>query len=163
MARNPDGTWIAEVDAEGRSTGKPMTFQCKTVPHIELRSIARNISLDPIFAKHGPILAEKLVALNSELGDVGDDLKVALVEKLIAKHKQEGIECRHRCRYSSLGLARIRIPVGSRLFRPADSLKAVTIAAGGTIPGARFRRGSGRNGRCRSTQTRTGRSPCVKH
>ena len=44
-----------------------MTFQCTTVPHIELRSIARNASLDPIFAKHEPILAEKLAALNREL------------------------------------------------------------------------------------------------
>ena len=87
VARNPDGTWIAEADAEGRVTGKPMTFQCATVPHIELRSIARNASLDPIFAKHEPILAEKLAALNRELADVGDGLKAVL----IGKHREEGV------------------------------------------------------------------------
>ena len=91
VARNPDGTWIAEADAEGRVTGKPMTFQCTTVPHIELRSIARNASLDPIFAKHEPILAEKLAALNRELAGVGDGLKAVLVDKLIGKHREEGV------------------------------------------------------------------------
>ena len=91
LARNPDGTWIAEVDAEGRTTGKPMTFRCEAVPHIRLRSIARNVSLDPIFAKHEPILAERLAALNAELTDVGDGLKAALVDKLIGKHREEGV------------------------------------------------------------------------
>ena len=91
VARNPDGTWIAEVDAEGRTTGRPMTFQCTTVPHIELRSIARNVSLDPIFAKHEAVLAEKLAALNRELADVGDGLKTVLVDKLIGKHRKEGV------------------------------------------------------------------------
>jgi adenine-specific DNA-methyltransferase len=38
----------------------PKTFACKTVPHITLKSIARNTSLDPVFAKHEPMLAEKL-------------------------------------------------------------------------------------------------------
>ena len=91
VARNPDGTWIAEADAEGRVTGKPMTFKCTTVPHIELRSIARNASLDPIFARHEPILAEKLSALNRKLADVGDGLKAILVDKLIGKHREEGV------------------------------------------------------------------------
>ena len=91
VARNPDGTWIAEADAEGRVTGKPMTFKCTTVPHIELRSIARNASLDPIFARHEPILAEKLAALNRKLADVGDGLKAILVDKLIGKHREEGV------------------------------------------------------------------------
>ena len=91
VTRNPGGTWIAEVDAEGRATGKPMTFQCTTVPHIELRSIARNVSLDPIFAKHEAVLAEKLAALNRELAEVGDGLRAALVDKLIRKHREEGV------------------------------------------------------------------------
>ena len=91
VARNSDGTWIAEVDAKGRATGKPMTLQCKTVPHITLRSIARNFSLDPIFANHEPILAEKLAALNRQLANVDDGLKAALVEKLVRKHREEGV------------------------------------------------------------------------
>ena len=67
-----------------------MTFQCKVVPHITLRSIARNVSLDPIFAKHDPILAEKLAAVNRELVYADDELKGVLVEKLISKHRREG-------------------------------------------------------------------------
>ena len=90
VARNPDGTWVAEVDVDGRVTGKPMTFRCRTVPHVTLRSIARNISLDPIFAKHEPILAQRLAALNRELAGVEDGLKTVLVDKLIRKHREEG-------------------------------------------------------------------------
>lgn len=90
VARNPDGTWIAEVNAQGRTTGKKLTFECKTVPHITLKSIARNTSLDPIFAKHEPILAEKLERLNREVAKVGAALKEKLVEKLIRKHREDG-------------------------------------------------------------------------
>ncbi|MDR0351885.1 MAG: site-specific DNA-methyltransferase [Opitutaceae bacterium] len=43
-------------------------FYYKTVPHITLKSIAQNKALDAIFAKHEPILAEKLAALNAALG-----------------------------------------------------------------------------------------------
>jgi adenine-specific DNA-methyltransferase len=49
------------------SYGEKMTFKCKTVPHITLKSIARNTSLDPIFAKHEPVLAERLERLNREV------------------------------------------------------------------------------------------------
>ncbi|MBP7949216.1 MAG: site-specific DNA-methyltransferase [Verrucomicrobiales bacterium] len=90
VARNPHGTWIAEQDSEGRATGKKLTFQCKTVPHITLKSIARNTSLDPIFAKHEPILAERLTQLNHEVAKTGAALKEKLVEKLICKHRQQG-------------------------------------------------------------------------
>ena len=88
--RNPHGTWIAELDGNGKPTGKQLTFHCKTVPHVTLRSIARNTSLDPIFARHEPILAEKLAALNREAARVGADLKSALADKLIDKHRKEG-------------------------------------------------------------------------
>ncbi len=71
------------------STGK-FTFKCKTVPHITLKSIARNTSLDPIFAKHEPILADKLTQLNREVAKVGAALKEKLVEKLIHKHRESG-------------------------------------------------------------------------
>ena len=86
VVRNPMGAWIAETDVEGYPTGKPMTFQCKTVSHITLKSIARNVSLDPIIAKHGSTLAEKLSALNRGLSEVDDDLKATLVGKLVEKH-----------------------------------------------------------------------------
>tara|TARA_R100000027_G_scaffold2734_9_gene2749 strand:+ start:56414 stop:59530 length:3117 start_codon:yes stop_codon:yes gene_type:complete len=65
-------------------------FVYKTVPHITLRSIAQNKSLDTIFEKHEPILAEKLETLNLALDHIDDDVKVHLIEKLIEKHKREG-------------------------------------------------------------------------
>ena len=87
VARNPHGTWL--TDPSGKVPGKA-TFACKTVPHITLRSIARNTSLDPIFARHEPLLAEKLTQLNREIADVGASLKEKLVEKLIHKHRESG-------------------------------------------------------------------------
>jgi adenine-specific DNA-methyltransferase len=90
VARNLEGTWIAELDEKGRPTGKKLTFECKTVPHITLKSIARNASLDPIFTTHEPILAEKLERLNREAAKVSAALKEKLVEKLIRKHREQG-------------------------------------------------------------------------
>jgi len=59
LASNPENTWLTDPTEviKGR-----VTFNCKSVPHITLKSIARNTSLDPIFAKHEPILATALVA-----------------------------------------------------------------------------------------------------
>ena len=85
--RNPNGTWL--TDPSGTISGKA-TFQCKAVPDITLKSIARNTSLDPIFAKHEPILAGALRALNRELTNVGGSLKIKLVDKLITKHREQG-------------------------------------------------------------------------
>lgn len=65
-------------------------FVYKTVPHITLKSIAQNKSLDTIFEKHEPILTEKLRTLNKALGEVDEGLKVRLIEKLVDKHKREG-------------------------------------------------------------------------
>jgi adenine-specific DNA-methyltransferase len=87
VARNPNGTWL--TDSTGNVPGKT-TFQCETVPHITLKSIARNTSLDPIFAKHEPISCEALDKLNREVAKVGTELKDKLVEKLIHKHREEG-------------------------------------------------------------------------
>ena len=88
--RNPDGTWIAEVDGNGTPTGRRLTFDCKTVPHITLRSIARNTSLDPIFTRHEPILDEAIAALNRTADSVDVKLKEQLVARLLAKHREEG-------------------------------------------------------------------------
>jgi adenine-specific DNA-methyltransferase len=62
----------------------------KTIPHIMLKSIARNQNLDPIFAKHEPILNELLGKLNSAVSKVDATKKQKLVEKLIAKHRELG-------------------------------------------------------------------------
>lgn len=65
-------------------------FQYKTVPHITLRSIAQNSNLDPIFAKHEPMLKAKLAAGNTALKNVSDKLRNDLRSKLALKQKQEG-------------------------------------------------------------------------
>ena len=45
-------------------------FVNKTVPNITLKSIAQNTALDPIFAKHEPILKAKLDTLNNTLTQI---------------------------------------------------------------------------------------------
>ena len=90
VARNPDGTWIEGIDGEGKPNGERLTFDCKTVPHITLRSIARNTSLDPIFAKHGPTLADALKTLNRAAAKATPELKRKLVDKLVGKHRRDG-------------------------------------------------------------------------
>jgi adenine-specific DNA-methyltransferase len=87
VARNPHGTWL--TDPTGQVPGR-VTFACKTVPHITLKSIARNTSLDPIFAKHEPTLAVALERLNREVAKVGAAAKDKLVEKLTRKHREKG-------------------------------------------------------------------------
>ncbi|MFO1351534.1 MAG: hypothetical protein U1F68_13055 [Gammaproteobacteria bacterium] len=72
-----------EVRMDGQSKPNPASgFIYKTVPHITLKSIAQNAALDPIFAKHEPILTAKLATLNQALTVHADD---ALREKLIGK------------------------------------------------------------------------------
>jgi adenine-specific DNA-methyltransferase len=93
-------TYKTKDASEGVDPDKPKNpgtgFHYKTVPHITLKSIAQNKSLDPIFDKHEPILAEKLAKLNEEVSREGakarsgEDLRQVLVRKLIAKHQEEG-------------------------------------------------------------------------
>ena len=90
VARNPGGTWIEGVDGEGKPNGERLTFDCRTVPHITLRSIARNTSLDPIFAKHEPLLMDTLATLNRAVAKATPELKRKLVEKLVGKHRRDG-------------------------------------------------------------------------
>ncbi len=65
-------------------------FKYKTVPHITLGAIAQNQNLDPIFAKHEPILAARLEAANDALAAVPTTLHAKLKEKLAAKQSSEG-------------------------------------------------------------------------
>jgi adenine-specific DNA-methyltransferase len=65
-------------------------FQYKTVGRTTLKSIAQNPNLDPIFAKHGPILDAKLVAANTAVRFVPDKLRHDLKTKLLLKQKHEG-------------------------------------------------------------------------
>ncbi|MFZ0616659.1 MAG: hypothetical protein WAN16_09480 [Chthoniobacterales bacterium] len=55
-----------------------------------MKSIAQNKGLDPIFAKHEPILTKALEELNKALSGVNDTLREKLVGKLIAKVRTKG-------------------------------------------------------------------------
>ena len=69
-------------------------FYYKTVPHITLKSIAQNKGLDPIFAKHEPILAARLAELSDALAAMAAPqatvLRQKLVAKLLSKHVADG-------------------------------------------------------------------------
>lgn len=85
LDRNPKGTWIKNGEPQ------PKTLLCKSVPHITLKSIARNTSLDPIFARHAPILTAALAALNAAIKKtVTDSVREKLVAKLDTKARAEG-------------------------------------------------------------------------
>lgn len=77
----PQGALGAENPASG--------FKYKTVPHITLGAIAQNQNLDPIFAKHEPILAVALAAANNALSKVTASLCDKLKAKLAEKEKLE--------------------------------------------------------------------------
>jgi len=88
VQRSPNGTWL--TDPSGQIQGSS-TFHCKTVPHITLRSIARNQALDPIYDKWQPVLTEKKEFLNAALRrGVTNELRQRLATKLRDKQKQEG-------------------------------------------------------------------------
>jgi adenine-specific DNA-methyltransferase len=72
------------------SQGIAGNFIYKTVPHIMLKSIAQNENLDPIFAKHQPILDAALADCNKALKKVNATLRSALNSKLLRKQKDEG-------------------------------------------------------------------------
>lgn len=84
-ARNHDGTWLKDL-----GSGEARTLDCRTVPHVTLRSIAQNPDLDPIFAKHEPILDAALAACNAALKAVTPALRDQLRAKLTTKEKAEG-------------------------------------------------------------------------
>lgn len=65
-------------------------FTCRAVPHITLRSIAQNQNLDPIFAKHEPILDVRLTTCNESLSKVTQEIRLKLDTKLMDKLRKEG-------------------------------------------------------------------------
>ena len=74
---------------QDESEGVAGGFVNKTVPHITLRSIVQNSGLDQIFAKHEPILEEKLETLNGALAEVTPEIRTALLAKLAEKERRE--------------------------------------------------------------------------
>ena len=75
---------------KNESKGIADGFVNKNVPHITLKSIAQNTALDPIFAKHEPILKEKLETLNNALVEVTQEIRTKLLAKLAEKETREG-------------------------------------------------------------------------
>jgi adenine-specific DNA-methyltransferase len=73
-----------------RAKGVAGGFVCETIKHVTLRSIAQNAALDPIFAKHDPVLDARLADLNAALASVGGNQRSHLAGKLIAKQRAEG-------------------------------------------------------------------------
>ena len=80
------GYYKLKAESEGVGGG----FVNKTVPHIKLGSIAQNTALDPIFAKYGQILKEKLDTLNLALKEVTPEIRSRLLAKLAEKERREG-------------------------------------------------------------------------
>ena len=62
----------------------------KIVPRITLGRISHTTALDSIFARHEPILKEKLDLLNRALVEVTPQIRSKLLAKLIDKEKREG-------------------------------------------------------------------------
>ncbi len=88
VQRNQGGPWL--TDPTGQIQGS-CTFDCRTVPHVMLKSISQNQALDPIFGKWEPVLAEKLKTLNQVLEKhVTKDIRFKLLTKLEEKQKGEG-------------------------------------------------------------------------
>lgn len=97
-------------------------FYNKSIPHVTLKSIARNKGLDPIFAKHASILTGRLADLNAALAKIGktqsSSLHTKLVMKLLEKHITEGAnaitdaDCR---RWLMPGTAPTLIQVGKKI------------------------------------------------
>jgi adenine-specific DNA-methyltransferase len=65
-------------------------FIYKALPHITLKSIAQNDALDPIFAKHEPLLEERLKRLNAALRKVTPSTRQKLLAKMTTKERAEG-------------------------------------------------------------------------
>jgi adenine-specific DNA-methyltransferase len=78
VRRNPRGTWLS--DPTGKVQGN-CTFDCVTVPHITMGSIAQNPALDPVFEKWDPLLEEACLAANAQLDKVPPDLRSTLRSK----------------------------------------------------------------------------------
>ena len=62
----------------------------KIVPRITLGRISHTTALDPIFAKHEPILEDKLDVLNHALAEVTPQIRSKLLAKLVDKENREG-------------------------------------------------------------------------
>jgi adenine-specific DNA-methyltransferase len=86
-----------------KTTGESSMFlnpavgiRCVTATKVSLKDIARNQNLDPIFAKHEPILNAALATCSKSLGHVTAELRRKLADKLRAKPKREQTDADRR-------------------------------------------------------------------
>lgn len=77
-------------DASDGRANPARGFKYKTVPYITLKSIAKNVALDPILEKHQKVLEERLADLNRALGYLTPELRARLRQKLLEKAKTQG-------------------------------------------------------------------------
>jgi adenine-specific DNA-methyltransferase len=86
--RIKNGNGVAESGVASVAPSKGFIY--KTVPHITLKSIAQNVALDSILAKHQPILDKHLSELNEAVTNIKTELRQRLTSKLLGKIKREG-------------------------------------------------------------------------
>ena len=65
-------------------------FEYRRAAHIKLGAVANNTHLDPIFARHQPVLDRALERATAALGQVTISIRRALSEKLAAKIRKSG-------------------------------------------------------------------------
>lgn len=85
-----------KAGGEGSSENPGTGLKYKTVSHITLKSIAQNPNLDPVFAKHEPILDTALAACSAALKEVTPALREKLGAKLREKPKRETTDADRR-------------------------------------------------------------------
>lgn len=77
---------------DDQPNGNPAAgFKYRTVPHISLGNIAQNAHLDPIFAKHEPLLDAALDRANKAHAQVTDATRQSLCAKLANKAASDGL------------------------------------------------------------------------
>jgi len=87
VQRNGKGTWLSDPTDSIKGA---CTFECNTVPHVTLKSIAQNQALDPLFEKWEPILADMVTAVNAALASANtNELRRKLLAKFEAKKKRK--------------------------------------------------------------------------
>ena len=79
-----------EPNSGGIAVDPHAGFVCRKVPHVKPSDIAQNTNLDPIFARHEPILDDRLAACSAALRKVSKQARTDLEAKLVAKQKKEG-------------------------------------------------------------------------
>jgi len=106
------------------------SFSYLTSSHITLKSIAQNLSLDPIFSKYDPLLESALSHINKELSKVSRDTRNKLLVKLQEKERKEGKKGiteadKHRWLLKESGYEHWDLPFDTDQLYPSTFAKAI--------------------------------------